>query len=182
MRFLLDVDGVVADLIGYVFQKLQDKFGNQVLLKKENVKEFYFFKELPSDQADYCKQLLSEPGCACVLNVMPGAVEGVKKIKEAGHEVFWLTSKYKHSKTWAHDRDKWLKEYFDVSPNDVIYAHNKFLVGNADVFVDDKIENIKLWQNENNGIALLYTQSYNKDELSLRRFTWKDIDSFLKEN
>lgn len=179
MRFLIDVDGVVADLFTSLMKAVKREFGSEIKLSYESTRDFYFYDNLPPEQRESVIRELAKPGFAKYLGVVDGALEGVEKILRAGHEIFWLTAPCDDSITWVYDRNNWLKENFNASTKNIIYAHSKFVCC-GDVLIDDKIENVSLWQEENpQGLGIIYDRPWNESDENHIRFTWKDIDDLL---
>ena len=68
------------------------------------------------------------------------------------------------SRTWCYDRVLWLKQYFNISDEQVLFAHNKSIVA-GDLFIDDRIEHVTTWSSANKlKPAILWKQPYNKNE------------------
>jgi 5'(3')-deoxyribonucleotidase len=207
MRFLIDVDGVVADLVPHILQRLTayeiNKLHRQGFFAKfifpqntrapsvpiavpniQDIKNNLFSKkesDLHEEHRKIAVEWIGEPGFARTIPVRDGALAGVFKIRQAGHEIFWVTSSWTSSKTWEYDRRKWLLSHFKDGHDKVVFAHSKFLC-EGDVLIDDRIKNVRQWQGSHpSKKALLYTQPWNDNPKykDFNRFNWDDIDEIL---
>jgi 5'(3')-deoxyribonucleotidase len=105
------------------------------------------------------------------LPVKPGAKEAIQSLRDAGHDILWVTSPYPPCYGWASERMAWLARNFDVHPHDVCITHRKGCV-TGDIFIDDKPENIAEWQEMNpRGRAFIYAHAFNASE-TFPRITW----------
>jgi 5'(3')-deoxyribonucleotidase len=141
---LVDVDGVLCDFIGGVLPLVGSITGRTV--KHADVHCFDFCKALglSPDHARAVKRHISEvPGWWQHLSPLPGAVEGVARLREIG-EITIVTSPWNSCRTWLHDRETWLKKHFDIPHADVIATAKKWMV-DGDIFVDDRSDTLEKW-------------------------------------
>lgn len=180
MDILVDVDGVVADLVTLVLERVNKATNSSV--KYDDITKFYFLdpkhKILTKEQSEVARAAFSEPGLVESLSVIPGSQEGIQKLREHGHDIIWVTSPWKDSKTWCWERTRWLKEHFDAKSDDIIYASRKEKIPGK-VFIDDRAKNVETWQSKMGGAALLYDQPWNQDCNKVKRFTWQSIDGLI---
>jgi 5'(3')-deoxyribonucleotidase len=159
---LIDCDGVVCDFISKCLSVINEKNRTNIL-----------FESIDKDIRKVCKKywdkemddLLESDGFAQTFDMIPGTKEGIEKLKEAGFKIIYLTSPYYGSKTWAHDRLKWLEKHLRVNRNDVIFARTKQYTSGI-TLIDDKVENIRAWSKYNSQQALLLDQPWNKNALA----------------
>lgn len=146
-RVLLDVDGVLADFIGSVLATLKVITGE--VRHPYEVDRFDFCEalSLPPVTARVVKDRISnERGWWSSLSVFPGAVEGVAALRSVA-DVYIVTSPWNSCHTWLHEREAWLKRWFDIPHSRVIATSAKHCVA-GDVFVDDKTETLVKWDDE----------------------------------
>lgn len=185
MKFLIDVDGVVANMTTPVLDAVNKEFDKNY--KKEDITNFYFMKAgtgiLEPKECDFCVELLNQEYFAENLPLIGDSVESIYKILSKGHTVKWLTTAWPFSRTWKYDRDEWLNFHFTGNGADkAIYANDKSPV-QGDVFIDDKVENIIAWSSNNRGLSLIMNQPWNqniKETKRIRRFDWSMIDDLLE--
>lgn len=110
------------------------------------------------------------------VNPVPGAFDGVKKLRDMGHRVVFVTSspegtgdaKY----TWL-KRNGLLGDY-KLSDN-YVEAHDKSIV-RGDILVDDRIENVSNFPGE----TILWDAPYNRDVTHrFRAKNWGDVVGYV---
>lgn len=180
MKILVDVDGVVADLVTPILNRVNDLTNSKVEYK--DITKFYFFnpknKILNSDQCKIAHDTISQPGFHDLLKVMPGAKKGLKQLTDRGHEIIWVTAPWRYSKTWCWERTIWLKENFGAEPENIIFTSRKELIP-GNILIDDNVEYLEAWQKTNfSGIALTYDQPWNLNSI-YQRFTWNNTEGLL---
>lgn len=153
MIFLIDVDEVLADFSGGV-QKLVDA--------PLNTTEWDFFGGMDPDVRESAMRLIDAPGFCRDLDVLPGAQEGVERLRSLGCEIVAVTSPWKTSPTWCHERAAWLEKHFGIK--DVIHTDRKFLV-QGNFFLDDRPTHVVRWAAANlGGRAMLWSSKFNANE------------------
>jgi len=173
MKILLDVDGVVADMLPYIisYAKLE--------ISIEDIRHWNFFLDLNESDLVKAKEAMVSYDFWRSLPIIEGAHEGVKTLESYGHDVYWLTALYRPCLDYPRARIEWLEENFDVHQDNIVITRTKALVS-GDIFIDDKIENLDSWAGANKeGLAFLHEYHYNKDSPH-HRFSWLDIPDFLK--
>lgn len=161
---LLDCDGVLANFIEATLRILKKK-DPSIHYEHHDVHTWDQFDSFP-DHIKYRDEVYAElkksGGCTGI-PVYDGAKEGVAKLQELV-EIVMLTSPFKGSETWVHEREKWLEEHFGLSHKKMIHTGLKELVF-GDIFVDDKPEHILRWSKRHpTGHAIVWHQRYNEDE------------------
>lgn len=158
MRVLLDVDGVLADLVGELCRRFPE-------MREEQVTEFEFAKCALPVPVRSLYEAMEEPGFAASLAWYPGAKDAVHAILAKGHEVAFCTSPMKTSPTWMWERQEWLRAAFPDLP--VIFAQRKQWVA-GDVLVDDREQHCDAFA-EAGGESFLIMRPWNTHA---RRLTW----------
>lgn len=87
---------------------------------------------------------IHRPGWVSSVSRMPGAAPGVRALREAGHEIHFVTSPWPGHATWMHERAEWLARHFDARHDEITFTHRKDHY-RGEVFVDDKIEHVEAW-------------------------------------
>ena len=158
MRVLCDVDGVLAQW-KVVFRKHLADVGFEI----DNIA--WNSPDLPLTKAEreYAWMKMSEPGVACDLEPLPGAIEGVKKIAKIA-DVYFVTAQVERSRTWVYDRENWLIKHFGQElGSKVVNTHYKYLV-KGDMLIDDKEYNMKAWKKAfPGGIGVLWDHPHNQN-------------------
>lgn len=161
--FLTDVDSVLSDFFGFTLGVLKDVFGK--VYTPGDFSSWQFMDELPDDEKAHLYRDLNSRNIQHEFRPIAGAQIAISSLRHRGFRVVAVTTRFKTSKTWAYDRDSWLKELYGFNTeDDVVYTGAKELV-RGDVFVDDKPEHIVNWKRLNpTGLAILF--SYPNTDVS----------------
>jgi len=139
---MCDVDGIVADTLPYWLQKIGDDTG--VRAEVSDITQWDLSKcaplagnVSPGDIFGY----LNAPGFNLMVPVMPGAVEGVKKLMDAGHDVYFVTARF--GSNGLPETLKWFELNFPfISTKQLVFLKDKYRF-QADVIIDDCAENLE---------------------------------------
>lgn len=180
MLIALDLDNTVLDWnAGYDRRALA--FAELGLVQSADHDRFDLFYGLGEDGKKALLGIFDEPGFYADLDIYPGAVDAIKAIEKAGHEVIFCSAPWVTNTTCASDKYDWVAKHIGPEyANKLILAKNKSLV-HADILIDDRpnLENdprnliIPTWK------QIYYTQTYNKNLDGPRIDTWEDIDTVL---
>jgi len=182
-RVLLDVDGVLADFSAGSRPEIERILGRKAV--DEDFLRWDVTWCLKDDlQREEFGRAVDSPGFCAGLPVIPGSRDGVDSLRLDGHEVVFVTSHRMTSKTWVHERDRWLMEHFAADQRDIVHCHRKeFVRGN--VLVDDRPKNVEVWGlHHPDGAAILWDQPYNRyaelEHPGIRRTaSWDDVRSAM---
>lgn len=179
-KILLDVDGVLANFVGKYLHEVNSRLNTTYT--HQDVNNFSIEKSLDiahikhEIQAEICK-----PGWCYSLELLPNAQESVKELKQLGRLVI-LTSNMT-TPNWTFERTNWLKDHFDISRLELIFAKSKYLI-HGDYLIDDSTENCEKYSEEHpHSTVCLIDQPWNQDckeSSNLIRFkTLSDVVSFI---
>ena len=139
---LLDCDGVLSDFTRAAVALVNEFTGKNY--KSSDVTTWEVFDSIPEPEARReVYRILKGPGGCESIPVYPDAVEGVKKLREMAH-IICVTSPFKGSPTWAHEREVWLEKHFGADISYVIHTRHKERI-HGEVFIDDKPEHVLGW-------------------------------------
>jgi len=180
-HILVDVDGVLADFVGAVLLRV-NRLGLRVRIPQAHeLTTWEIFDSLPPECQEFkhtvYQDIKSVGGCSSI-KVYPGAKEGMAALREIA-DVTIVTSPFKGSRTWVHEREEWLEEHFGITHKDVIHTGKKHLV-QGDFFVDDKSSHIQDWVDHNIGKAVVWDQPYNRNVFHGRAFRAKNWNELLE--
>lgn len=164
-RVGLDVDGVLGDILTPLMTIASELLQREVAIS--HLQSWSLDDLFVGEEAALLPELwrrAGEPGFCRALTLYPGAVEGVEALREAGAELFIVTSPLHDAPTWTHEREGWLLEHFGIPRHRVIHAHEKYAFSGA-MLVDDKPENIERWAEEHDGNAILWHQPWNEQHV-----------------
>lgn len=140
-RLVLDVDGVLADFVGHTLTLLgpiAPQGGRDAFTTWD------FVTTLEPHVADHCIRGWHQQGWCRSIPTIPGAVEAVQRIRQAGVEVVFATTPMRNAPHWVEERIAWLTHHFAADVDHIAFVHNKALIPGT-VMVDDKPENVETW-------------------------------------
>ena len=179
-RVGIDVDGVLADLLTPLMSIVSELLQKDVGVGHVETWDLddLFAKHDASHLVPELWKRAGSPGFCRTLSPYPGAVEGVAALRQAGADLFIVTSPLHDAATWTHDREVWLHTHFGIDRRHVVHCHAKRVFSGA-MLVDDKPSNILTW-GEEHGFdgAVLWDQSWNqdaRDERLQRTSSWKAV-------
>jgi len=186
---MCDVDGIVADTLPYWLQKIGDDTG--IRAEVSDINQWDLAKCAPlagSVTPDKVFGYLNAPGFNLGVPVMSGAVEGVKKLMDAGHDVYFVTARF--GTNGLPETLWWVAANFpfvDVR-RQVVFLKDKYRF-NADVIIDDCAENLEdYWGAHAFAHCVGITYPYNarlEDKVQYRMIpygdkAWRDIVKLVK--
>lgn len=160
-RVGIDVDGVLADLLTPLLTIASELLQREVYVS--HLQSWDLDDLFLGDDAALLPELwrrAGAPGFCRDLRPYEGAVEGVAALREAGADIFVVTSPLHDAPTWTHDREHWLREHFQIHRHHINHVHEKYTFAGG-MLVDDKPENIERWAAEHEGVAVLWDQPWN---------------------
>jgi 5'(3')-deoxyribonucleotidase len=151
MRLLLDVDGVLCDLVGQLCR----------LLPHRHVSDFtaYQFEHvLTLDELETVRRAMTASGFCRDLPWHDGALDFVQRLRLIG-EVVAVTRPYDESPTWTYERARWLRPHVP----DVVHTDRKTLIP-GDVLIEDSLENAVQWSCcHAAGLAIIIDRPWNQE-------------------
>lgn len=153
-RILIDVDGVLADLVGALCERLD---GVGYKYTPESFNKYEFERVLPTLAAEFVRECMAEEGFCASLPWYPNAQAFVECLKEFS-DVVAVTKPYPKGPTWAYERANWLHPHITR----VIQTDVKECV-EGDVLIEDYEVNALKWLDAHpDGQALLINRPWNR--------------------
>ena len=123
---------------------------------------------------------VERPGFARELPIQPGAREAVMGLHALGAEVWVVTSPWRSSKTWVHERTERLVSEFGIDDGQIVNVGKKHRVF-GHVFVDDKPSNVSEWQAAwPKGAGVLFDLHHNRGVDTQARGGWEDVLNLVR--
>lgn len=157
MRIGIDLDDVTRDFTTAWRNAYEDRFG--VLVSKEDVTEWDLSHctHFPNREAFWKWIETEQPRIFHTLEPMPGALEGIARLKADGHIIVIITSQF----TWAASSAlEWLEQY--NVPYDELYVTDDKPKIKCDVYIDDGHHNIVGYWIRTNAIIVRMVQPWNR--------------------
>ena len=173
LTILCDCDGVLGDFQAQYLHEIYRVTGR--LQSARNIitwatEESPFFQEA-ADAAKMSKEALkkhiedaiSRPDWAYEIPPYSDAKRYVRELMKE-HDFYVVTSPWHSSRTWVHDRNRWLAEHFGIPASRVVNTSCKKNI-RGDVFIDDKPTHVEEWckniKYHGSEVGVLFTQPYN---------------------
>jgi len=168
LTIILDVDGVVADLMTPWLNEYNKDYGDT--LNVSDIQSWNAHSYTKPECGTKFYNYIEDPTLYdVVLPTSPDVLEFVSQIKKEGHRVIYVTTSTLGS---SGAKYKWLKKWsFLDSMNDYVEATDKNLI-KADILVDDKYENAQRWY-LSGGLPVLFRQPWNE---------WADVPYYHTNN
>jgi len=172
MTILVDMDDVLEGLVGAWVDYLNLKYGTQV--RAEDIVEWNVDEYFPSLTHKQVHGVLKERAFWDAVKPLHGAQEGLKRLIDAGHEVYIVTNS--HYKTVAPKMERVLFKYFPyLKWSQVILTAHKQMV-RGDVLIDDGIQNLEGGEYEKILMDAPHNHEYNAEANGMYRVcNWDDI-------
>lgn len=163
MRISVDVDGVLAEQVVPILDRIRVKYG--VTMRKEEIRSWN--EPIPAANSNIeveIEEALRNPAFILAMPVIEGAMDGLAALRAQGHEVVVVTNRVKDvdgtTQEWLVRQRACYHRYVNVS------SQGKAAV-TADLLVDDRPENVVEFVRSKRR-AILFVQPWNEDFAS----TW----------
>ena len=108
MRILVDMDNIIADILTPWLKSYNWKFNDHLTVS--DIKEWEMVRVVKPECGDKIFSFIHEPDFYLNLDPLPGAIEGVKALTDAGEEVVVCTSSPSGCAMW--EKERWLRKHF----------------------------------------------------------------------
>lgn len=164
MRIICDVDDVLADLLVVWLEKYNRDYDDNLIL--DNITAWDITQFVKPECGKKIFSYLSHPDLYDTVEPVPGAVEGVQALLDAGHEVIFVSAEYTDSKAaWM------VRNGFIDKPGKLIGCRDKSLVM-ADLIIDDNFDTISSFH----GYGILFDRVHNREyETDVRVAGWPEV-------
>lgn len=179
--YLVDCDEVLGDCVNPMLDELHAMMGKR--FDKSSMDSWDILQSFGQAHLwPELKKRVAREGFCSNFPLLPGAVEGMRRLEELPGTVVVVTSPM-DTPHWAFERTMWLKKHFGLNRERIIHTSGKEYVQGT-CLVDDKVDNLLRWKARNpNGIAYLWPQPYNKNydsHLITKVSSWNELIDDLK--
>jgi 5'-nucleotidase len=167
----IDMDGVLADVEPQLIKYYEQHYG--IVITSKDIQGFSENEAFPEDAG---KRLMANtPGFFRTLDVMPGAVEAVKKLM--GRYNVFIVSAATEFPLSLPEKIEWLKEHFPfISWKNIVLCGDKSII-KTDYLIDDHCKNLDFAI----GKPILFHAHHNtKVEHHLRVRNWGEVLEFFE--
>jgi 5'-nucleotidase len=183
---LIDMDGVLTDLDRLLFNKcIEEGLTFEIDGVHQQTKRYLVDHLSPRRaQRGRARWFLEQEGWFRNLPVMPGAVDGIAEMEDAGWDV-WVCTKPLEDNPWcASEKFQWLCEYFPSLKKKLIIAPDKSLI-KGDFLLDDAHKVRWLESGRAEWEPVMFRSPYNGDGSKwghIRSWTWGEPLTTLWNN
>ena len=193
MRVLVDMDGVLCDLITPMLQGWHETGGP--LYAASDVTDWDLKKIFKHPNAGgWITEFLSRPALFPSLKPLSGAIDGLLRLQTAGHQVLIVTHVSRDVTNAFDGKRQWVSTHipwFDL--HDLCFCTRKEII-DGDVLIDDARHNIEAWTGEGK-TAIIMDQPWNRgmgevgfgwdtrDGLrnAHRPYDWRDVQHIVEQ-
>lgn len=178
MIVLSDLDGVGADWDARFDWHITNNWGHVpgIPLNHERT-AFNFYDGQPDDVVAAIKAIMDYPGFYAELEPIEGWVDAMHGMKDAGHDIFIVTTPWDTNPTCADDKRNWVAKYLGEEwRRRVIITSDKTMI-HGDILVDDKPEIHGIltptWE------QIIFDQPTNQHVTKRRLMNWSEWPEML---
>ena len=153
MHLGIDIDGVLADLAGYVIQRINNKY--HTVYTKEDIHEYYQMLEEISLKEEV-KQALLDPVFVSSVSMIKNANHVVQELNKT-HKIHIITKRPSYT---MKETIGWLISNEIPYDSVIISEHENKPIDHIDVLIDDNEDNLKYAISKGKK-GILFLQPYN---------------------
>jgi 5'-nucleotidase len=170
--FLIDLDGVIFDLMGAVRTAMLEIFPSLQIAPASEWREYIIRYNFPSEYSDYVREIMSRPGFFASLPIIEGSLDALEELAMNGVNAMICTKPSGGSPVCAHDK---LIAIQTLLPS---YFRDKYKITRDKTTVpgcyllDDAPRVMGIQEPE--WEQIIYTHRYNDWIPNVRRLTWSN--------
>jgi 5'-nucleotidase len=179
MRFLIDMDGVLADWETRFLDLWRERHPGRPYVSIPERRSFYVTSDYPRELYPHVRSIYLAPGFYRTLPPIEGGIEALHEMDRLGHRVSLCSSPLTDFQNCVLEKYEWVAEHLgpDWIPR-LVLTKDKTLV-RADILVDDRPEvegaETPEWEH------VVFDQPYNRHVTDRRRITWETWRSLLPD-
>lgn len=184
MRFLVDVDCVLADFVTPAAKVVERVLGRPWSLDDVAPGEWDMFSPLTPEQRKVVFTIINAPGFCRGLKPYPGSQAFIKRLQKLLDGNVYALTVPNDAPHWVCERDAWLGENYDIDRDHTIHTRCKY-VCSGDFFLDDRPNHIIPWQREHPaGVGMVWATKNNsriRDHEDIRFETWDEVIEVVEQ-
>lgn len=169
----LDMDGVIADWDGYLDGQL-DLVPELAQFPRQPHRGWNDYKTTAPEHKKLVYKILEHPEFYPNLPAMPGAVDAIKKMREDGHDIVFVSSPWVSNPMGFQAKADWLKRHVGSWARENLFLGGDKTLVRCDVLVDDKPVMKGRYIDTPPWTRVFFDQSYNSMLPGPRILNWTD--------
>lgn len=179
LTLLIDMDNVVANLLKKWLNVYNERYGDS--LTPEQINTWSLHKQATKCSPIEFYDIIGAPGFFADLEVMPHAVEVIRRLHDIGHKIYFLTATPYNNPTGGYDKCNWVQKHFSFLEADararVIQAHHKHMVI-GDLLFDDSPANLDAYP----GTKIAMDWNFNREiKVDYRASNWLEFEKIIEK-
>lgn len=179
-KLFIDMDEVLMGLSEYVRETVNEEFSTNY---KEGFNQSYWWQDYQIDKK-WFEDLLNTEGTFLNGQPIPGAIEGLNKLKDLGFEIHIITLPQYNSNFCFKEKVAWIKKHLpwlNINTNFHTTGNKGLMAKDDRILLDDSMINLESWL-LNKGISIAFgNYGWNKDWNRFRAANWNEVvESILK--
>lgn len=182
MRVLLDQDQVLAEWVEKVLEWYNQDYKTNFTVN--DVQNYFDMEKILGPQGvPYIRSCIRYPDFYSDLKPVDGAIEGVKSLIDAGHDVCIVSAVPRCGAVSYHGKLVWLRKFMPwFNLNNFVACSRKELV-HGDILLDDAPHNVESYAKSGHGRrAVLFDRPWNQKVTGITRVkTWPEFLEIVKQ-
>jgi 5'(3')-deoxyribonucleotidase len=180
VKIILDQDEVLAHWVDKVLLWYNEDF--QTSFTRHDVKDYWAMQDILGPAGKhFIRSCMRWPEFYTRLEPVQGAIEGVKELIDAGHEVRIVTAVPVSAGIAYHGKTQWLRDHMPFFDLKDFYAVHKKDEVMGDILLDDGPHNIIDWEKTGRP-AVVFDAPWNQGVQSTYRIkNWKEFLELIND-
>lgn len=177
MLIVVDQDQVLAKWVERILEWYNEDKGTS--FTRDDITKWDMSSNLGPHSGDFLRSCMRYPELYRDLEPVEGALYGMKRLKELGHDVVIATAVPRCAGIAYHGKLEWIRRnmpWFDLK-NFIAIQRKDLLVG--DILLDDGPHNIEAW-NKTGRASVIFDAPWNRDLLGLRVKHWNEFLEYVE--
>jgi len=179
MRLIVDQDEILCRWVDRILEWYNEDYKTE--FTRHDVKNYWDMENILGPQGKpFIRSCIRYPELYRDLNEVSGAVKGMMKLKDLGHDVIIATAVPHHGGFAYHGKLEWLRRNMPGFPlNNFVAIQRKDLL-NGDLLLDDGPHNIEAW-NKTGRTSVVFDAPWNKECKATHRVrNWEEFVNLVE--
>ena len=180
MRIIVDQDQVLCKWVERVLEWYNEDKGTS--FTKNDIGTWDMKMNLGPQSEDFLRSCMRYPDFYKELDEIEGAVRGMKKLVDAGHDVIIATAVPKCAGIAYHGKLEWIRKHMPWFKLENFVAIQRKSLLSGDILLDDGPHNIKQWLDTGRQ-AVVFDAPWNKEQKATARVKhWNEFIAYVNNS